>query len=322
MPNNIHSRRQPSRGAILAVLFLLFVIWSNSFHAVTYFRRDLGVSAPALVTLRFGPVALFCLLYLLWRRRETVPMLARDGWKLLAMGLLMVPAYNLALNWGQGRVPPATASLIIATNPVFTFLLALVFLGERAAWSKFVGLAVAFLGVYLLVRTQQQAFGSGYAVYALAVLLAPLAWAASTVLGKPIAGRADPMLMTFAATGAGSLPFLVTLIAGTGGVHETLRALTPVGWAALLHLSVLCTLVGFAIWFWALRYLAASTVAAFVFLNPPLTALFGPLWGTERLHWSTALYGIITLAGVALSTGLLTRNATAAFPRPASDAGR
>jgi len=301
-------------------MFLLFVIWSNAFHGVAYFRQEVGVSASALVTLRFGFAALLCLPWLIARRREVRASLARDGWKLLAMGALLVPGYNLALNWGQGRVPPATASLIITMNPVFTYLLALAFLGERPTWRKFLGLAVAFLGVYLLVRAQQASFGAGYSVYALVVLLAPLSWAGATVIGKPITGRTDPILVTFLATTLGSLPFVGLLFAGTEGVHATLRGLNATGWAWLAHLAVLCTVVGFAIWFRVLRQIPASSVAAFVFLNPPLTSAFGPIWGTERFHWTTAGFGLLTLLGVALSTDLPARvRAAGRSPRPAPD---
>lgn len=291
----------------LLVMFLLFVIWSNSFHAIAYLRKDAGVSATGLVTLRYGFVAPFCIVYCALKWREFRTLMARRGWSVLLMGALIVPAYNLALNWGQGRVPPATASLIITMNPVFTYLLALVFLGEKARWSTFVGLAIAFLGVYLLVTTQNRSFGGGYILYALVVLLAPLSWACSTVLAKPVTRDHDSLLITFAATGLGSLPFLITLVAGTGGVHPILRDLSTVGWISVLHLSILCTIVGFAAWFWALRHLPASTASAFVFLNPPLATLFGILWGTEAFHWTTAAYGALTLLGVALSTGLLRR---------------
>lgn len=310
-PATGHARPAPhvSRGLVYAVMFLLFVIWSNSFHAVTYFRTTLHVSAFDLVTLRFGPVALFCIPYCLWRWRETRAIFAHDGLRVVLMAICMVPCYNLALNWGQGRVPPATASLIITMNPVFTLLLAVAFLGEKLRWNKVLGFVVAFLGVYLLVRAQRGSFGDGYELYALVVLLAPLSWAAATVLGKPATRRGDPMLLSITATGLGSLPFLGTMILGTGGVHTILRELTFTGWAALMHLSILCTIVGFAAWFWALKKLPASSVSAFVFLNPPLTAAFGALWGTEAFHWSTVVYGAVTLAGVAIGSGVLSRGA-------------
>ena len=85
-------------------------------------------------------------------------------------------------------------------------------------------------------------------------------------------------------------------------------ALGADGWAALLYLSILCTLAGYAVWTWLLRHLPASTVGFTVFLNPPLTAvsklalaLLLPavfVWRMEPLEW---LGGALSLAGLALA---------------------
>lgn len=298
----------------IIALVVLFVIWSNSFHAIAYFRQTMKVSATDLVILRYGPVVPFCLAYALrdWRKSWR---LLRVAWlRIVTMGLLTVSGYNLALNWGQGRVPPATASLIIALNPVFTYLMAMMFLGEKRDSMKFVGFAIAIMGIYLLVNAQSSAYEPGYSLSALVVLLAPLSWASATVIGKPLAERIDPLLLTFLALGIGSLPYLIGLIIGIGAVHQTLVTMNLTGWLALIHLSLPCTVIGFAIWFWALRRLPASTVSAFVFLNPPLTTLFGAVWGTESWHWSTAIFGSLTLVGVALGSGLLRRSVAKSPP--------
>lgn len=299
------STSHPRRALVYAVLVILFVIWSNSFHAIAYFRQRISVSTIDLVTLRYGPIVPFCLVYCLWQWTRFREMMARDGWRVLAAALFTVPGYNLALNWGQGRVPAGTASLLIATNPIFTYLLAVALLSERVRLAKAAGMVLAFLGVYGLVRFQNGQFGGMYLIYALVVLLAPLCWALATVISKPVTTRHDPLLFTFAAMGIGSLPFLVTLALGTGESHGVLARLTQTGWIALVHLSLGCTIIGFAAWFWALRHLSASSVAAFVFLNPPFTLLFGIVWGTEAFHWSLAVFGIVILAGVALGSGVL-----------------
>jgi drug/metabolite transporter (DMT)-like permease len=293
------------RAIVLAALVVLFVIWSNSFHAIAYFRRELGVSATSLVTLRYGPVVPFCAAYCLARWRALRELLARHWPQVLVMGACTIAGYNLALNYGQARVPPVTASLIISMNPIFTLLLALAFLGERARVAKLLGMAIAFLGVFLLIRSQQAEFGRTYLPYALVTLLAPLTWAIGTVVGKPLTVRTDPLLLTFTSMGLGSLPFGVALAAGFGGVHRTLATMPATGWLALAHLTILCTIVGFAVWFWALKHLAATTVAAFVFLNPPFAEIFGFIWGTEPFTWSPIVFGAVTLLGVAISAGLL-----------------
>lgn len=286
----------------LTALAALFVIWSNSFHAIAFFRRDLGLSAADLVTLRFGPLVPIGLAWCLARRAVLFPFLARAWPRVVLLGLLLVPGYNLPLNFSQLRVPPATASLITVTNPVFTLLLALLFLHERTRPARLAGLALAFVGVFLLVDAEEALHGADYWTYALVGLTAPLVWAVSTVMTKPLTARIEPFLLTAACLTAGSLPFFAALVLGLGQAQATLAAMPPLGWAAFLHLSLLCTLLGFGVWNWALRHLQASTVAAFVFLNPPLTSLFGMLWGTEEPTWETLLYGSIILAGVALST--------------------
>lgn len=289
------------------MLVLLFILWSNSFHAISFMRQHTVVGAMDLVTLRFAPVAPFCLLYCGLRWRDCRELLRHHWLRVLLGGLLAVTGYNLPLNWGQARVPAGTASLLVATNPVFVYLLAVTFLDERVRLPKILGLALAFAGVYGLIEFQQGRFGDTYAPYALVILLAPLSWSSVTVIGKPIMARRDPLLFTMAATGIGSVPFMIALLVGAGKAHEVLAGLPATGWVALLHLSLGCTILGYAIWFWALRHLSASSVAAFVFLNPPLTLLFGIVWGTEAFHWSLLLFGAVILAGVALSAGMLRR---------------
>ncbi|MFC1572116.1 DMT family transporter [Candidatus Eisenbacteria bacterium] len=292
---------------VYVLLLFLFVIWSNSFHAIAYFRRTLSVGAMDLLTLRYGLVVPFCLVYCLLCWRKFGRLVRQDGWRILIVGLLSVPGYNLTLNWGQARVPPATASLLIATNPIFTYLLAMFLLDERPRWAKIIGLTVSFLGVYGLLRVQHGQFGGGYVVYALVVLIAPACWALATVIGKPLTARHDPLLFTYAATGVGSLPSFIALAAGAGETHQVLASMNATGWIALLHLSILCTILGFAIWFWALRHLPASSVAAFVFLNPPLTLLFGLYWSTEVFNWTIVVFGLLILGGVALSSEIFSQ---------------
>ena len=100
--------------------------------------------------------------------------------------------------------------------------------------------------------------------------LAALSWAGYTILSKPAAAVAAPLDWTFLSIGMGSLP-LVAALPWRGGAD--LARLDAPGWAALLFLSVLCTLVGYAVWIWLLRHLPASSVGFFSFLNAPLTAV-------------------------------------------------
>lgn len=284
---------------VLALLFL-FLLWSNSFHAIAYLRRSVG--AWDLVVLRFAPVAVFSLTWILLHDPlHNLRLLIENPVRIVLMGLLIVPTYNVLLNWGQGQVPAGTASLLIAMNPLFTYALALVTRQETHRVRKSLGLLLSFVGVYLLLITQGRSFGPGYGLRALAVLGAPLSWAIATIVAKPLVTRESPLGVTYLSLAVGSVPFL--LIAP---FDHTLRlsigAFTLEDWFAITHLSLFCTIIGFAIWYASLRRLPASSVAAFVLLNPPMTIAFGPLWGTDQPTGAVIGFGAWILAGIILST--------------------
>lgn len=292
----------------------LFVIWSNSFHAIAWLRRSIG--AYDLLLARFAPVGAFCLVWcILDEPLHNLAILRRSAIRIVLMGLLIVPGYNLFLNWGQGRVPAGTASLLIAMNPLFTYLLALLIRQEHHRPRKTMGLFLAFVGVYLLLRSQGREFGPGYGLHALSVLAAPASWAVATVLGKPLVNRESPIRVTYLSLAVGSIAFLIIAPFDTG-FRTKIGSFTAGDWIAQIHLSVLCTILGFAVWYAALRRLPASSVAAFVLLNPPLTIAFGPVWGTDQPTASVIGFGAWILAGIVVSTwgipDLVTRAGTKA----------
>ena len=273
------------------VLVLTLLIWSFSFLAAARLRQDLGLGDA--LGARFLPVLLGAGVLLLWRRPLRLPRAA--WWRVVAMGLLGVPVYNLAFLHGLKTVPSGTAALVIALNPVFTAVLARVFLAEAFGLRRIVGLVLALAGVFVVVR-----FGTDkpvdwpYLSSALVLTLAPLSWALYTVIGRGLPRAADAFDTTYALLFVGSLPLLVLARPALGrGLLEHPGAL-----GASLYLAVPCTLVGYAGWVWALKRLPAGEVAAFVFLNPPLANLWAWLFEGATLRPPFLLGAAVLLAGV------------------------
>lgn len=277
----------------LVTAVVLFLIWSNSFIAASYL---LGGERPAaqftwdgLSAARFAPLAPLCLFYcFVFRRRQSIELLRRYPVRLPLAGLLAVPAYNLALYYGQQHgIPPPVAALTSALTPLFLLLFAAILLGERFTLRKGAAFFVALAGLFTIALSRGGFAGLPTFGLLLAITaLAPLSWSIYTILGKAAVGaslasrsrttdgieevreNSSPLDWTYLTIGIGSLPLLAVL--PWHGGREML-ALAPGGWLALFHLTVLSALVGYAVWSWLLRHLPASTVAFFVFLNPPLT---------------------------------------------------
>lgn len=291
----------------------LFLVWSNSFVAASYLLGGEGRPAQldwvTLSIARFVPVAPIALAWcVLFRRRESLGLLRRHPLRLIACGLLGAPAYNLALYYGQQHgVPPPVASLTTALLPLFVIVLAALLLGEALTRRRTLAFGVAVLGLTVIALSRGEAgSAAGYGRVLAVTALAPLSWSLYTILAKPVMAKRESVLVwTYLGIAIGSVPLLLAL-PFTG--LERIRDLSLDGWAALLYLSILCTLGGYAVWTWLLRHLPASTVGFTVFLNPPLTtvsklalALILPsyfVWRLDLLEW---LGGALALAGLALA---------------------
>ena len=269
----------PSRSVApyLATAFGLFLIWSNSFIAASYLlgseARPQQLDWISLSVLRFVLIAPLCLAYcLLFRRHETLLIVRCYPGRLMVIGLLGVPGYNLALYYGQQHgVPPPVASLTTALLPLFVMVLAALLLGERLTRRKVAAFGVAFSGLIVIALSKgDKRSVAGYGLVLGITALAPLSWSLYSILSKPIMGLRSPLVWTYMGIVVGSVP-LYLLLPWYGGPQ--LRTLGIDGWLAVLYLSVLCTLIGYAVWTWLLRHLPASTVGFTVFFNPPLTTI-------------------------------------------------
>ncbi len=305
------SARQPSPPpiALILVAFGLFLVWSNSFVAIEFLLEG---EAPrfhwmSLTVARFLPAAVVGGIYLALRRRhEAVAVIRAQPLRLLACGALMVPLYNFALGFGQQQgVPASVASLTTTLAPLFVMVLAGVFLGERATRRTISGLAIAAAGMAIIATSRESGADVDYSWAVLVTAGAPMSWACYSVLSKPVAGRASPVVWSYLTTGVGGLLVLPLL---PGAVWRRWCELDGAGWVALLYLSLPCTVLGFALWTWLLRHLPATAVGLLVFLNPPLTTV--SKWTLARWAPATFQFGItagewvggaVVLAGLALA---------------------
>ena len=284
----------PPRAAIVGLVVLQFLIWSNSFVAIAYLLGREGVAAGfdwvTLTVARFAVAGAVSLAYcLLFRRREAAEIIRRRWRRLIVCGVLSVPIYNLSLYYGQQHgVAAPVASLITALLPLFVLLLSVAFLGERQTTRHWIGFVVATFGLYLVATARGAELEIRYPVLVAVTALAPLSWSIYTILSKPVAGEVSPVVWTLLTNVFGTVTVLPWL---PGATWPRLTALDGWGWFALLYLALLCTVGGYAVWVWLLRYLPASAVGFTVFLNPPFTAI-------SKLVLATALPAVFTFVSV------------------------
>ena len=266
--------------------------------AGTYLAAKLALSelSPWEVALARFVLAALCYAALMWRRRVAIP--RRDLLGLVALGVVAIPLNQGLFLAGLASSTPAHAALLYALTPIFVFLLARWKLGEPATLPKLGGIALAFAGV-VVVLGGGGLTASGTLRGDLLILLAVIAWAIFAVAGKRYAEQYGALVTTGAAVIFGTLVYLPFGLVLSSAA--SFGRLSPAGWASLVYLVVVTSVISYLLYYWALRRAEASRVAVWSNLQPVLTAPLAWLLLGDPMGAGLVVGGALVLGGVLLT---------------------
>lgn len=276
------------------------VVWAGSFSVIKALLDD-GVPAIDIAILRYA-IAAPGFAFILWRARGLPGLTRGDATRVVSAGLLIVVGYHVSLNLGTRHTTSGVAALVVALAPGMTLVLALALGLDRIRLRHVAGLAVAFVGVAIVV-----AFGAGSelsfesAKGPLIVLGAPLAFALYNVILKPLLGRHDLLALT-AATSLIGIVGLLPLIRGS--TIETVAGASAADAVRLLYLGVLATLLGYIGWNVGLRGLGPTRAVAYTYAISPLAVVFGVVTLGETVTPWLIVGGALVIGGIAAAQGV------------------
>jgi len=264
-------------------LFPLFGKWAMvelSARAVAGWRIAAGaVALPAVAAALYGRRAL--------PRRADLP-------RLQACALLGVVLNMLLFLEGLRRSTAVNAGLIVATIPVFTFVIAVAVRQERFQAARGTGILLAFVGVSLLFLQR----GPDFTAQTLSgnALMAVNAGCYSIFLVsvRPLLQRYPPLVV---------IAWVFVLSAWTVPLFAWGEAFAPPGvstrgWLSLGYVLLFPTVLAYLLNTFALSKVSASTTAVFIFLQPLIVVASGVLVLGEALLPLTLAAAVTTLAGV------------------------
>jgi drug/metabolite transporter (DMT)-like permease len=260
------------------LLLALAALWGG-----TFFFSEVALEEVRPFTLVLGRVTLAAaaLLAVVYASGQRMP-----GWTawtpFLVMGALnnMIP-FSLIF-WGQLEISGGLASILNATTPLFTVLLAhFLTADERITPGRLAGLALGIAGVAVMIGPAALR-GLGLRLLAqIAVLGAALSYAFAGIYGRRFKGQ-PPMV-----TAAGMLSACALMMLPIALVVDrpwTAALPGPATWAAILGLALLGTALAYILYFRILATAGATNLLLVTFLIPVTAILLGTVLLGERLE--------------------------------------
>jgi len=265
---------------LLTVLVYVTVAlcWSGSWTA-----GKLGVGAVPPLELSAIRFALAGLL-LLTLAQITGSSLGLIRWKLLLVAAFFgIFAYNALVFVGLTLGPASDGALIVPTlNPVLTVFIA-TFLGERLTRNKIAGIAFATAGVAIVVAGAQSgaAFSSQRLMSDLLMLGGAACWSVYATIGAITTRSGSPLGVTAVAClmGAAMLFPLGFLEQG----YRDVPAWPASAWLDIGYLVVFATIIGFVLFYWAVRRFGAGLASMVSYLVPVFALVQAVLLLNERV---------------------------------------
>ena len=280
---------------------LLATVWGLSFFLTEICLRELH---PATVAAGRVATAALTLLILARLAGHRMPARLADWAPLALMGLINNALPFSLIMWGQTRIDGGLASILNATTPLFTFVLAhFLTRDERMSRRGAAGITVGFLGALVLVGPGALAGLDAQSWGQFAVLGAAVCYACSGIYGRRLR-HLSPLV---AAAGMTTAAALIMLPVAALLDRPWTASPDTATWTALLTLGLVSTAFAYILYFRILASAGATNVLLVTFLVPITALLLGTLILGERITL-TALSGMLLIfAGLAVIDGRLLR---------------
>jgi drug/metabolite transporter (DMT)-like permease len=275
---------------IILALVALSIIWGSTWMAI----RVLVTAIPPMhsASLRFLLASVILLPIIQWKKLPWPTGRGLRATLLLSLSMIAVPS---ALTfWSEQRLSSGLTALIFGAMPLMTAFLTPWMAGRsvpRRAWQAMIvglgGLGLVMSGAILISLWQ--------ALGALAVLLAVLLYAASSVYAKEALIEVHPFVGTSIQFFLGGIWLALASLAFERGRTSTWSTQAII---ALVFLSIFASALSFTLYYWLLQHIEAYQLTSLQLVVPILAVAEGALFMLEPVPWTMIAGAAVVLGSI------------------------
>jgi len=295
--------------AYVPLIILLSAIWGASFMFIKVADRAFQPwTLMAFRTLLAAVILFGVLAHQRGLARSIAELKALSG-PLVLLGTFSAALPFTLIAWGETHVDSGVAAIGNGSMPIWVAVLALRFQRqERVYGFRLFGLALGIVGVAVLVGVHPRGGWWGV-IGTVAIVIAAISYAASSLVSQHYVGRADPLVV---ATGSIIGAALVLLPVGLLQLPDHLPGWKPVG--SVVALGVLGTAAGQLLYFRLLVGYGTARASLVTYLLPIPALFYGVTLLGEPLTVEELVGLTLILAGVVIASGFMRMRRRAPAP--------
>lgn len=284
----------PAPLAGVAIALVIFIMFSWGMNQVAMKISNRGFNPMLMAS---GRSILGGGLVFLWCYYKRIALFRRDGtlWAGIAAGALFGTEFVLIF-LAMELTTVGRVTLMMNVMPFWVAIGGHFLLGERMKLHTFIGMCVAFVGVYLVLSDDVSRTGPHAHWGDMLALLSGVLWGLTSLVIKKSNLRTAPpektLLYQLAMASVIPLPF----IAANGPLIRNPDFLSI---AAFVFQSAFVVAFTYPLWFWMVRRYPISALSNFAFLTPAFGVLLSGLILQEPLGWK--IFAALLLIGLGLA---------------------
>jgi len=229
-------------------------------------------------------------LVLIWFVKPPVGML----WRIFVIVIFSATIPYSAIFTGLQFLDASTAILLIQVQVPFMAVFGAVLLGEKLGMRRISGMAVAFVGVALIIGEPRL---EGSLVPVALVIGGAISWGFGQTLIRKLGDIGGMRLLAWVACFTFPQLFVSSFIFETGQIEAIMTAGWS-DWAVIGYLGLFMTAFGYSLWYRVLAECEINQVAPFVLTNPVFVVIGSVFFLGEQLTVFTVLGGFFVVAGI------------------------
>lgn len=274
---------------------LLGTIWGSSFLWIKIAVQEVGPILLVALRLLFGVLTLLVVALFAppeWPRRRQI-------WvNLMLLGIINNAIPYSLISWGEQYIDSAVAAVLNSTTPLFTMIIAHRFLtDDRMTSQRIFSLLMGFAGVFILLSKDLAAGFHGSVAGQLAVLLASVSYAISSVFARRTTKGLDQTIQAIVPLIGADV--VMWSLASAADAPITLPAIR-LTWVAILWLGVMGTGLAFLLYFYLLHSVGPTRTALVTYVFPLVAVILGVIFLNEGLDWQLVAGAVLIIASVVL----------------------